>query len=55
MDYKTIRHHLSILKKNGIITMEGDRYGAMYFLSRAMEANIDEFNEIWEKINKLNK
>lgn len=52
MDYKTIRHHLDILVKNGVITMEGDKYGAMYFLSKAMEANLNEFNQIWEKIDK---
>ncbi len=45
MDYKTIRHHLDILIKNEIITMEGDKYGAVYFLSKAMEANLNEFNE----------
>ncbi len=55
MDYKTIRHHLDVLMKNGIITMEGDKYGAMYFISKAMEANLDEFNQIWEKIDKESK
>ncbi len=43
MDYKTIRHHLDVLIKNGVITMEGEKYGAMYFISKAMEANLDEF------------
>jgi predicted ArsR family transcriptional regulator len=52
MDYKTIRHHLEVLIKNGIITTEGDKYGSMYFISKTMEANINEFNQIWEKIDK---
>lgn len=52
MDYKTIRHHLDVLVKNGVITMEGDKYGAMYFISKTMEANLNEFNQIWAKINK---
>ena len=55
MDYKTIRHHLDVLVKNGVITMEGDKYGAMYFISKVMEVNLDEFNQIWEKIDKENK
>jgi DNA-binding transcriptional ArsR family regulator len=55
MDYKTIRHHLDVLVKNGVITMEGDKYGIMYFISKTMEANLDEFNQIWEKIDRDNK
>jgi len=55
MDYKTIRHHLEVLVKNGVITIEGDKYGAMYFISKAMEVNLNEFNQIWEKIDKKNK
>jgi DNA-binding transcriptional ArsR family regulator len=55
MDYKTIRHHLEVLMKNGIITMEGEKYGAIYFLSKTMEANLNEFNQIWDKIDKDSK
>ena len=52
MDYKTMRHHLEVLEKNKIITSIGDRYGATYFLSQAMEENYVMFEEIMKKIGK---
>ena len=51
IDYKTARHHLNVLAENGIITTEGDKYGKTYSLSKDMEINLDEFNQIWGKIN----
>jgi predicted ArsR family transcriptional regulator len=38
MDYKTVKHHLDVLKKNKIVMCEGE-YGATYFLSQTMEDN----------------
>jgi DNA-binding transcriptional ArsR family regulator len=52
MDYKTMRHHLEVLEKNRIITSVGDRYGATYFLSQALEENYCVFEEIVKKIGK---
>jgi len=52
MDYKTMRHHLDVLEKNKLITSIGDRYGATYFLSQAMEDNYIVFEEIAKKIGK---
>jgi DNA-binding transcriptional ArsR family regulator len=51
IDYKTIRHHLDVLAKKGIITIEGSRYDKIYFPSKAVEANLNEFNKIWEKVS----
>ena len=51
-DYKTIRHHLHVLEKNRLITSVGDKYGATYFLSQAMEENYVVFEEIMNKIWK---
>ena len=50
MDYRTIRHHLKVLEKNGIITSAGERYGVTYFLSPEMEENYALFEEILNKI-----
>jgi DNA-binding transcriptional ArsR family regulator len=52
MDYKTIRHHLEVLRKNSIITTVGEGYGITYFLSSDMEQNYALFEEIWGKIGK---
>jgi DNA-binding transcriptional ArsR family regulator len=53
LDYRTIRHHLSVLEKNKIITSAGDGgYGTTYFLSSAMEENYALFEDIMKKIWK---
>ena len=52
--YKTINHHLKVLKKNQVITVsEGQKYGALYFLSNNMEFHYALFEEILEKVEKL--
>ncbi|MEM3602804.1 MAG: winged helix-turn-helix domain-containing protein [Candidatus Bathyarchaeia archaeon] len=52
MDYRTIRHHLSVLEKNKLITSVGEGYGTTYFLSPIMEENYGLFEEILNKIWK---
>jgi len=53
MDYKTIRHHLSVLAENDIITTTANgKYGAMYFLSSHFDENYSEFEQIREQIGK---
>jgi len=44
LDYKTVRHHLNVLLKNGIITKGSDRYPEIYFLSKDMEGNLSDYN-----------
>lgn len=46
LDYSTIRHHLEILEKNGIVKTEGKRYGKLYFVSELMDANWDKLERI---------
>jgi DNA-binding transcriptional ArsR family regulator len=52
MDYRTIRHHLSVLEKNKLVTSVGEGYGTTYFLSQIMEENYGLFEEILNKIWK---
>ena len=51
LDYKTVRHHLDVLKKHNIITQVGEGYGTMYFLSEGLNKKYDEFIEIWRQID----
>ena len=48
LNYKTIKYHISILEKNGIVISESKGYGALYFLSEDMEDNFATFLEIWK-------
>ena len=52
LDYKTVRHHLTVLEKNRLISSIGDKYGATYFLSQMMEENYALFEEILNKLWK---
>jgi DNA-binding transcriptional ArsR family regulator len=47
LDYRTIRHHLDLLERNGLLTRPaGDAYAAPYFLSSYLEANYAIFEEV---------
>jgi DNA-binding transcriptional ArsR family regulator len=49
IDYRTTSHHLDVLANNGIITITNDN---MYFLSKDMETNLNDFKQVWEKIER---
>jgi PAS domain S-box-containing protein len=45
LDYKTIRHHLEVLVKNGIITRRSsDVYPDLYFISKNIESDLNEMD-----------
>lgn len=52
LDYKAIQHHIGVLEKNNIITRLGEKYNVTFFISNFLEANMDSFNEIAEKLEK---
>ncbi len=51
LDYRTIRHHLDLLEKNGLIARpSGHAYAALYFLSPYLEGSYPVFEEIRGKL-----
>ena len=53
LDYKTIVHHLDVLKKNSLIVTDNEEsYGATYFISPIIEKNYSAFEEIMVRIGK---
>ncbi len=50
LEYRSIQHHINILKKNAIVVSEGEKYGMTYFLSPWFEANIATFDDICSKL-----
>ncbi len=51
VDYRTVTHHANVLKMNSLIVTEGEKYGAMYFLSPRLQAGMGIFVEVAEKLN----
>lgn len=54
LDYKTVQHHLKILRENSIVVASSPSgtYGAMYFLAPFVEKNISVVDEIWARFGK---
>jgi DNA-binding transcriptional ArsR family regulator len=53
LDYKTIIHHLDVLKENSLIVTDNEEsYGATYFISPIIEKNFSAFKEIMVTIGK---
>ncbi len=52
LDYKAIQHHVNVLEKNNLVSRIGEKYGIMYFVSNYLEANMDTFKEIINKISR---
>jgi len=53
LDYKAVQHHLKTLEQNNLVTKVGDKYGATYFPSVLFEDGEAVFDEIVEKLKKI--
>lgn len=52
VDYTTVRHHLDILVKNGVLEAVGEKYGAIFYLSKSLTANSALVREILDESRK---
>jgi len=50
LDYSTVRHHLDVLQKHGVVEETGDSYGAVYYPTDQAERNWDLIEEIAEEL-----
>jgi len=51
LDYKTIRHHLDVLRENDcVMTLGNESYGTLYSLSPRLQVHFEDFLEIWRRI-----
>jgi len=50
LDYKTVRHHLDVLKENNVLRDSGDEYGAVYLPTSQAQTNWDTVEEIIQEV-----
>ena len=51
LDYKTVRHHLDVLRENDcVMTLGNEGYGTLYSLSPRLQVHFEDFLEIWRRI-----
>jgi predicted transcriptional regulator len=49
-DYKTTRHHLDVLSKNGLVTVTKGVHGTLYEWSPAMRAMRTDWEQVWAAV-----
>lgn len=52
VDYTTVRHHLDILVKNGVLEAVGEKYGTIFYLSKSFTQNSGLVKEILDESRK---
>lgn len=51
LDYKTVRHHLDVLRENECVMLLGDGgYAALYTLSPRLQVHFEDFLEVWRRM-----
>ena len=51
LDYKTVRHHLDVLRENDcVMTLGNEGYGLLYTLSPRLQSHFEDFEQIWRRL-----
>lgn len=51
LDYKTVRHHLDILRENDcVMTLGNEGYGLLYALSPRLQTHFEDFEAVWRRL-----
>ena len=50
LDYRSVQHHMEVLKKNRLVVSSGERYGLTYSLAPWLESHYDILDEICGKL-----
>jgi DNA-binding transcriptional ArsR family regulator len=50
LDYKTVRHHLDVLREKNLVRRSGDEYGAIYLPSDRLRQYWDTTEDIIDRV-----
>lgn len=51
LEYRSIQHHIEVLRRNSLVVSQGERYGLTYFLGPFFESHYEIFEDICKKLN----
>ena len=50
LEYRSVQHHIEVLKKNSLVSTTGEHYGLTYFLHPWLEAHFQTFEDLCRKL-----
>ena len=55
VEYRTVQHHIEVLKKNALVDSTGEHYGLTYFINPWLEAHFEIFENLCQELGFKNK
>jgi predicted transcriptional regulator len=50
VEYRTVMHHMEVLKKNSLVVTTGEQYGQMYSLHPWLESHVEIFDDLCRQL-----